>query len=132
VLRQRRVVAVKMMSAFDLHDGELVRIELWAQRVALVLAVNAKQGYPGDAVHLRQRGRSRIVVRNPTADVKLEQCVFRHSQNGGQGDTIAGGFGQPVDGKRQNIGALRIADEQHAFFAEVRQVIANHPIRVRG
>ena len=38
--------------------------------------------------------------------------------------------GKPIDGEWQHIGALRIADQQHALLAEVLEVVADHPVDV--
>jgi len=62
--------------------------------------------------------------------MKFKQSVIGHSHDGRQCDAGTGRLRQPIDRERQHVGALRIADQQHALLAEMRKIVANHAVGV--
>jgi hypothetical protein len=64
--------------------------------------------------------------------MKFEVRSIIRREHRGQHDAAASGGGQPVDGKGQDIGALREADEKRALLSPVIGVVAQDPIDVGG
>src|ERR1700690_1049108 len=72
IARQSGIVTVEMMTTLAFHDVHRLGIELGAQRVAFVFAINAQHRYAADPVHFGHGRRTGCIVRHPAAHVKFE------------------------------------------------------------
>jgi hypothetical protein len=61
------------MAARKLHAPDATHVlQLWAQALRIVIAIDAKHRRFGEPLHLRMHRRTRRAVHHPTGQMKLE------------------------------------------------------------
>src|SRR5581483_5842471 len=131
-LRKGLVVATEVMAARELDDACVLSAHLRADRIRVVVAVDAHSVRGGKLVHLRRDGQSAVLGTDPVRHMELECGRVAEPDQSGELDQGPRRRRQAIHSKWQHIRALGISDQDGVFLLPVKGIVAHDPIDILG